>query len=224
MHHYTVRDHKILFGLYYDQTVDFSKATIEEARFSLAQVTVLASYYLCLPAVARRILKAFLSLQGLWQDVARFPWFYLTLAAVLRSPKLYTDAFRHVAASMDAYEEADAPQEAAENVMFDLEDLQDTLSRWHAHMIHDNRVSTARILKACGTPRTVTISEFSRSGNFKGKVVKEKIGFEALKLHRKKPRQPSKVEQVEFTARAVFQEWLVQALYRHPEALENPEL
>ncbi|KAF2143884.1 uncharacterized protein K452DRAFT_307237 [Aplosporella prunicola CBS 121167] len=92
-----VNAHKALFRLLYGLYVnlDFTPDP-ESAIRCMADVTAYAEFYGMLDIVRPAITETLLDIQGLWEDVAWKPLFYLGLAAKLRCECIYDDALKHV--------------------------------------------------------------------------------------------------------------------------------
>ena len=114
-----IKEHKILFALLYqfevsldDYTGDNDEydSTIEEdsnngmnltatafgkALLIITNVIALAEYYDLMPAVSAGITELLRGLPGFWEDVARSPDCYISIANKIRSAELFADATRH---------------------------------------------------------------------------------------------------------------------------------
>lgn len=100
--HDAVRNHKILFRLLYGLPA-FSQPMpkvdewlIGKVAMCVTDVVVYAELYGLLEHVAAGVVGALLGLPDIWDDVAREPAFYLSLAVKLRAEALFADAFRHL--------------------------------------------------------------------------------------------------------------------------------
>ena len=66
------------------------------------------------------------------------------------------------------------------------------------------------------------VTKFSNSDNFKGHELIRKIGTFFASLKFPKRRVAAEKEKAEFIARSIFQEWLVQVLFRTREIRNDP--
>ncbi len=99
-----MRDHRNLFALLCHSHLMLQSS--EVAKDILANVVFLADRYDCLQAVSKTIESCILvSSHAGDADVAKYPFFYLNLAAKIGSDRIFSEAFRHSVGKWDSLEE-----------------------------------------------------------------------------------------------------------------------
>ena len=211
MHHFAVRDHKILFTLMYDRPIDLSGATIEDARFCMAQVTVLANFYAVLPSVAYRIIALLKGLEGFWNDVATFPWFYLSLATVLCSKEIWTQAFMHAAAQYDGRNSVPDGY-GREQSLLDLDQLRLLITGAQEFTTGYKNETVARIVDVCGTPLHPEAVECEGGEDGPSWMKRISTFFHMMRFNKTNKLDIGE-EKIKFMARNIFRDWLTKSLF-----------